>query len=113
MRSEDTILGDCPTCGDPIYLFRTKAGSRVARCVNDDCEKKLFYPLPKAGQLEVLGEKCPLWELPIVLIVPNLKLMKDKYKQEKDRAYCWANKPCFACSKKSTCKPIKEILESY
>ena len=113
MRSEDTILGDCPFCGDPIYLFRTKAGSRIGRCVNDECEKKLLYPLPKAGHLEVTSDICPLSSLPIVLIVPNLKLTKDKFKQEKDRAYCWVNKPCFNCSKKGTCQPMREVLEAY
>ena len=29
-------VGECPECGDELYLFRTKARKKVVKCVNDD-----------------------------------------------------------------------------
>lgn len=108
MGNRAEIIGSCRICGDDLYLMRTKSHHRLVKCLNEDCDMaKKPYFLPKAGQIEPMGETCPLDGYPIVKIVPILHT-KITTKALKKQTYYWAKGPCFACKK--MCDVVKEWM---
>jgi ssDNA-binding Zn-finger/Zn-ribbon topoisomerase 1 len=80
-------IGKCPECGDELYLFRTKSRKKVVKCVNDDFPKQFAYGVPKSGKIEVTGFKCPKNNLPVLAIIPNIRLAQGKYKKNTKGIY--------------------------
>lgn len=105
-------LGDCPLCGDEIYMFKTASHKRLAKCINEDCGKTV-YPLPKRGTIELTASLCPISQLPVLAIIPNLRLSKGNYRRQESKVYFWVTKPCFSCSKVDSCSLRKELQEDY
>ena len=106
-------IGECPECGDELYVFRTKSRKKVVKCLNDDCPKQLAYGVPKSGKIEVTGLKCPKSNLPVLAIIPNIRLAQGKYKQNTKGIYFWTNSPCFTCREQNSCEVRKEAKEDY
>ena len=106
-------IGECPECGDELYIFKTKSHKRLVKCVNDECPKHTVFGVPKSGKIEVTGLKCPKNNYPVLAITPNIRLTKGKYKKDTKKTYFWTNSPCFACRDQNSCKIRKEALEDY
>ncbi|MHA1585277.1 MAG: hypothetical protein ACTSWL_08480 [Promethearchaeota archaeon] len=113
MYSTQINVGDCPFCGDELYIFKTKSRKRLVKCINEDCPKEYVYPIPKSGKVEVTGGICPKNNLPILAIIPNLVVATGKYRKRKKSTYFWTDGPCFSCSKQSKCENLAEIKEDY
>ncbi len=105
-------LADCPICGDEICLVKTRNHKRFAKCINEDCGKTV-YALPKAGTIENTSALCPINQLPILAIVPNLRLPGGDFRRQEKKTYFWVDKPCFTCRKVDSCEIHKELLEDY
>jgi ssDNA-binding Zn-finger/Zn-ribbon topoisomerase 1 len=105
-------LGTCPSCGDDLWIFKTRTGHRLARCVNEHCPKKLQYSLPKRGKLEVTADLCPKFHVNIVVVIPHLNL-KTRFKADQKKTYFWSMSPCFMCTQQSRCVPLQELKEEY
>jgi ssDNA-binding Zn-finger/Zn-ribbon topoisomerase 1 len=106
-------LGECPVCGDELFVFRTRSRKRLAKCVNDECPNPPIFGIPKSGSIEVTGEVCPKNGFPLIAIVPNLRLTQGRYKSQIKKTYFWTNGPCFTCSKQDRCDILKELCEDY
>ena len=106
-------LGECPVCGDELFVFRTRSRKRLAKCVNDDCPNPPIFGMPKSGSIEVTRERGPQKEFPLIAIVPNLRLTQGRYKPQTKKTYFWTNGPCFTCSKQDRCEILKELREEY
>jgi ssDNA-binding Zn-finger/Zn-ribbon topoisomerase 1 len=113
MHSIAITIGDCPHCGDEIYLFKTRSNKRLAKCVNEQCPKKLAYPLPHAGKIECTHEICPQSQLPLLVVIPNMKLTHGRIKANRKQLYFWADRACFGCSKNRQCKILKDMQIEY
>lgn len=106
-------IGECPECGDELYVFKTKSHKKLIKCVNDECPKKLAFGIPKKGSIEVTGLICPKNKLPVLAITPNIKLTQGKYKKDTKKTYFWTKSPCFTCNKQNSCEIRKEAQEDY
>ncbi len=113
MYSTGISIGDCPACGDELYIFKTSTHKRLVKCVADDCPKKTIYGIPKAGKIEVTGIVCPKTEIPMLAIFKNIKLSGGRYKTAKHQVYFFGKSPCFDCSKRPSCIQYKELVEDY
>ena len=111
MRCTQKCVGECEKCGDELYVFKTSNRKRFVQCANDECNQS--FPLPAKGSLEETGELCPLNQMQILAIVPNLRLQRGNYRKQEKRTYFWTIKPCFTCREYSHCKPIQDLLEEY
>lgn len=111
MKSLQVCIGECPQCGDDLYVFRTYSHKRCAKCANEDCE--FGFALPGKGTIEATGVVCPESALQILAIVPNLKLQRGNYRRQEKRIYFWTDKPCYACRKKSVCQAFADVHEDY
>ncbi len=65
--TEDTVIGDCPECGDTeggeLAIKQLRSGSRLVGCTRyPDCEYSL--PLPRRGEIEITDETCEEHDLP-------------------------------------------------
>ena len=108
MKNTAEIIGSCPLCGDDLYMLRTKSGSRLVKCLNEDCVMAIKpYFLPKAGHIEPMGEECPINQYPVIKITPLLHT-KSVIRPLKKQTYYWAKGPCFACKK--ICANVKEWM---
>ena len=107
-----TCLGDCPICGDEIYLFKTRQHKRYAKCINESCGKTA-YPLPKRGSIEPTGCICPKNHLPVLAIVPKLHLSCGNIRRQESKVYFWTDGPCFSCGNRVDCKIWKELKDDY
>ena len=108
-----TSLGECPICGDELVLIKTSSANRMAKCLNDHCPKKFTYPLPKRGQIEVTGSICPKTFIPLIVIIPLLRVNNTRIRAEYSKAYCWTQGPCFSCRDQKKCGVHIEILDEY
>ena len=106
-------IGECPECGDELYIFKTRSHKRLVKCINEDCEHPTIYPVPQRGKVECTGYLCPVHNLPILAIVPNLKLHTGRYQQQRKKTYFWTKNPCFTCRKYSKCDLIQELQDDY
>jgi ssDNA-binding Zn-finger/Zn-ribbon topoisomerase 1 len=106
-------IGECPLCGDELYIFRTKNRKRLVKCINEDCDPPTIYPVPSRGKIECTGYKCPEFNLPILAVVPNLRLRTGQYQSQTKKTYFWTKKPCFTCKNYSKCELVIELQEDY
>jgi ssDNA-binding Zn-finger/Zn-ribbon topoisomerase 1 len=109
-------IGDCPDCGEELWVMKFKTGGRIAKCVNENCPQKTAYALPKKGKLERTGDLCPKSHVMILAVIPQLKLAARgslRFKAQEKKTYFWAKEPCFACSQQNRCAPLKELKEEY
>lgn len=113
MRSLQLIIGDCPTCGDNLYVFLTNSHKRLAKCINEHCPKQTAYGLPHAGALDPMDAVCPQSQLPIIRVTPKLFLQKGFIKKQTRQAYYFTNKPCFTCPANSKCPALLELGPCY
>jgi hypothetical protein len=91
-------LGVCPNCDCSICIYKTNNYKRFAKC--EICG--LSYPLPKKGTINNSALMCPNSRFPLLIIDrPNQK------------AYFWADRPCFSCVGFDKCEPIKELIEEF
>ena len=91
-------VGICPKCGCSIMAYKTNNYKRFAKCPM--CE--VSYPLPKRGSLDYSALECPESGFPILIV------------QKRDqKAYFWADRPCFTCTKFDKCQPIKELIQEF
>ncbi|MDY6776248.1 MAG: DNA topoisomerase I [Halobacteria archaeon] len=95
---EETVIGDCPECGDDeggeLAVKRTRSGGRLVGCTRyPDCDYSL--PLPRRGDLEITDEICDEHDLPEMVIhsgsepwelgCPICNYENYKKQQEKDK----------------------------
>ena len=91
-------IGICPNCSCSISIYKTNNYKRFAKC--EICG--LSYPLPKRGTINNSALICPRRDFPILII------------EKKDqKAYFWADGPCFSCVESDRCKPIKELISEF
>ena len=91
-------IGICPNCSCSISIYKTNNYKRFAKC--EICG--LSYPLPKRGTINNSALICPRRDFPILII------------EKKDqKAYFWADGPCFRCVESDKCKPIKELISEF
>jgi len=93
-------IGECPKCGCSLCIYKTNNYKRFIKC--EICD--LAYPLPKAGKLSNSALYCPESRHPILIILKNGAGQK---------AYFWADKPCFTCNKFDSCQEIKMLIEEF
>lgn len=111
MKSMQQTVGECPQCGDELYVFRTYSYKRFAKCINPDCQYS--YPLPSKGSIEETGVCCPQSAVQILAIIPNIRLTRGRYQAQENQTYFWANRPCFTCPSRNQCANWKEVKEDY
>lgn len=111
MKNLQQTIGECPACGDELYVFRTYTRKRCAKCINPDCDYGI--PLPARGSIEETGLLCPKEKMQILAIIPHLRLKGGRYQAQESKIYFWVNRPCFACPQRNQCKPWKEVSEDY
>jgi hypothetical protein len=113
MYSTELCIGECPYCGDELYVFKTRNRKKLARCISDECPKKYIFPVPSKGSLEVTGLICEKKNLPILAIIPNMKIKAGVYKPQNKNTYFWTDTACFACPKQHQCPQLKELEDEY
>ncbi len=91
-------LGICPNCDCTVYLYKTNNHKRFAKC--EICG--LSYALPKRGSINNSALVCPQSGFPLLII-----------ERPDQKAYFWADKPCFSCIGIDSCQPIKELIEEF
>ena len=106
-------LGECPYCGDELVIIKTSTMNRLAKCLNDNCPKKFTYPLPKRGLIEITGSMCPKTQVPVIIIIPQLRVNTGRIKAENEKSYCWAQGPCFSCKEFRRCPINLDLLDEY
>jgi hypothetical protein len=91
-------IGTCPGCDCSLFMFKTKNRKRFVKC--EICG--LSYPLPQYGQITTSGLVCSKKKYPILIV------------QKKDqKAYFWADGPCFSCVEEDRCQEIKDLVEEF
>ena len=91
-------IGTCPNCDCTISIFKTQNYKRFAKC--EICG--LSYALPKRGTISNSALTCPRSEFPVLII------------EKKDqRAYFWADQPCFSCVGYDKCERVKELITEF
>ncbi len=126
MRSTEIYIGDCPYCGDELFIFKTKSRSRLAKCINTECPAEYVFGIPKKGTIEVTALYCPKpiptykgnkpligSQIQLLAIIPNEYIKSGTFRTQKKKTYFWATKPCFTCSRRSTCSPLLEGKEEF
>ena len=113
MHCTSINVGECPGGGDELYIFRTQSRKRLIKCINEECNNPTIYPVPHRGKIECTGYICPENNLPILAIVPNLRLRTGQYQSQKKKTYFWTKKPCFSCRTQSKCDLVQELQEDY
>ena len=92
-------------------------------CINEDCNENkqktsgkrirpYSYALPQAGSISGTGEICPINNVQILAISPNIKT-NTGYRKRVNQTYFWATIPCNACKNKSQCLHLKEVLDDF
>ncbi|MHA2010058.1 MAG: hypothetical protein ACXABO_21095 [Promethearchaeota archaeon] len=91
-------IGSCPNCDCTVSMFKTSNYKRFAKC--EICG--MSYPLPKSGKISNSSLLCPKQNVPLLIIEkPN------------QRAYFWADKPCFSCVAFDKCERVKELVLEF
>jgi ssDNA-binding Zn-finger/Zn-ribbon topoisomerase 1 len=97
MRKLDEI-GECPTCGSSLEIFKTSNYKRFVKC--EHCE--LSYALPKRGKLNNSALECPKNQFPLLIV-----------ERDSQPAYFWSDQPCFSCIDFDRCVVIKSLVEEF
>jgi hypothetical protein len=91
-------IGICPACECSISIFKTQNYKRFAKC--QVCG--FSYALPKRGTINNSALLCMRTKVPILII--------DRKDQ---KAYFWADGPCFSCISYDKCDHIKELQAEF
>ena len=97
MRKLDEI-GECPKCQCSISIYKTQQYKRFAKC--EVCG--LSYALPKRGSISNSALICPRKNFPLLIV-----------ERKEQRAYFWADQPCFSCVSYDKCERIKELITEF
>jgi len=62
----------------------------------------MSYALPKRGSISNSALICPQTNIPVLII--------EKLNQ---KAYFWADRPCFDCIKCDKCTVIKDLIDEF
>jgi ssDNA-binding Zn-finger/Zn-ribbon topoisomerase 1 len=92
-------IGVCPSCDCSLVLYKTRNYKRFVKC--EICG--LSYPIPKRGSIENSGLICPAKKVPILIIE----------KRNNQKAYFWADRPCFDCIHQDTCEELKGLKSEF
>jgi homogentisate 1,2-dioxygenase len=96
MRQLDEI-GTC-SCGCSLMIYMTKNYKRFVKC--DNCG--VSYALPKRGKISNSALTCPRSNFPVLIVDrPNQK------------AYFWADQPCFSCIHYDKCPVTAELIVEF
>ena|SRR6056297_1763017 len=112
MATVKQYVGVCPTCGDELYIFKTRSRKRFIKCINDHCEYN-GYGIPKSGSLEVTGLICPKYNVPVLAVLKYLKLPRGRFKRDPKKSYFFTKRPCFTCFEQDKCEVLKEAKLDY
>ncbi|MHA2392568.1 MAG: hypothetical protein ACXAEX_11550 [Promethearchaeota archaeon] len=91
-------LGSCPICDGELTMFKTSNYKRFVKC--EQCG--LSYAVPKRGKISNSILQCPKQKLPILII-----------ERSDQKAYFWADQPCFGCIDFDKCKKIEELEDEF
>jgi len=87
-------IGECPNCDCSMYIYKTSNYKRFVKC--EICGYS--YPLPKSGVISNSAMLCPQKRVPILIV------------EKKDqKAYFWADCPCFTCISVDKCEEFSGI----
>lgn len=91
-------IGTCPQCGCSISMFKTNNYKRFAKC--EVCG--MSYSLPKRGKISNSGLICNREKVPILIV-----------EKPDQKAYFWADKPCFTCIDTDKCERTRELTTEF
>ncbi|HEC39004.1 MAG TPA: hypothetical protein ENI29_12265 [bacterium] len=91
-------IGICPQCSCSISIFKTNSYKRFAKC--EVCE--MSYALPKRGKISSSGLICPRQKVPILIV-----------EKPSQKAYFWADQPCFTCIDADKCEQTSELVSEF
>ncbi|UYP48511.1 hypothetical protein NEF87_004796 [Candidatus Lokiarchaeum ossiferum] len=126
MISTELNIGDCPYCGDEMFVFRTQSRSRMAKCINECCPAQFGYGIPKKGNLEITALFCPKpipsrkglepqphSHIQLLAVIPKQYIKTGTFRSQSKKTYFWTMGPCFTCSQRSTCEALAEAKEEF
>ncbi len=113
MKSTQKCIGECPSCGDELYIFKTRNYKRLVKCINETCPEQFAYGIPKKGKIEITGIQCPKFKLPLLAVIPINFIAKGKFRPQEKHVFFWTKSPCFTCSSRSTCSELNEAIDDY
>ncbi len=105
-------VGECPVCGDEMYVHKTKSYKRFVKCINPECDGE-GYGIPKRGSIECTTLTCPRSRVPLLAVVKYTKIPGRRFIKNTDKVYFFAKRPCFACPGVDSCKVRKEAELDY
>jgi hypothetical protein len=91
-------IGICPNCDCTLSMFKTNNYKRFVKC--EICG--MSYSLPKRGSISNSAMICPRSNVPILIV--------EKIQQ---KAYFWADQPCFNCIASDKCRDIEELINEF
>ena len=91
-------IGTCPNCDCSLTLYKTSNYKRFVKC--EICG--LSYAVPKRGSISNSLLQCPRHKVPILII-----------EKPDQKAYFWADQPCFGCVASDKCERIEELVSEF
>ena len=91
-------IGTCTNCDCSLYIYKTNNYKRFVKC--EICG--FSYPLPKRGTISNSALLCPEKHLPVLIV------------EKKDqKAYFWADRPCFTCISFDKCPQVGDLITEF
>lgn len=91
-------IGTCPNCECSLTIFKTNNYKRFVKC--NACG--MSYALPKRGKISNSAISCPRSNFPVLIV-----------EKEDQKAYFWADQPCFSCINFDKCEIVKELENEF
>lgn len=91
-------IGTCPNCDCSLIIYKTNNYKRFVKC--EICG--MSYPLPKRGKISNSALLCPRKSVPLLII-----------EKPSQKAYFWADIPCFTCVDTDNCEKVKELISEF
>jgi ribosomal protein S27E len=91
-------IGMCPNCECSLTIFKTNSYKRFVKC--EACG--MSYALPKRGKISNSAIRCPRSNFPILIV-----------ERPQQKAYFWADQPCFSCIQFDKCETVKELENEF
>lgn len=91
-------MGQCPKCQCSLLMHKTSTYKRYIKC--DGCG--ISYPMPKKGKVNNSALECPKTGFPVFYI-----------ERDSQKAYFWADQPCFSCIQFDKCSVIKDLISEF
>lgn len=91
-------IGTCSNCNCSLIIYKTKNYKRFVKC--EICG--ISYPLPKRGKISNSALLCPRKNVPILIV-----------EKPSQKAYFWADIPCFSCVNTDNCTRVKELISEF